>query len=88
MNQLKTREQVLQEFDQRGESISSWARAHGLPRQIVCDLLHGRVKGRRGKAHAAAVLLGLKQGVLPTKDAPRAQHEADGATLAFLEPSV
>lgn len=82
MNQLKSREQVLQEFDQRGESISNWARAHELPRQIVWDLLHGRAKGRRGKAHDAAVLLGLKQGVLLTKNAPRAQHDVGGATFA------
>ncbi|WP_369629290.1 MULTISPECIES: DNA-binding protein [unclassified Variovorax] len=77
MKQLKTREQVLQEFDERGESISAWARSNSLPRQIVCDLLHGRVKGRRGKAHTAAVLLGLKQGVLPVREAtPRpASHE-------------
>ena len=59
---LKTPEQVRSEFVRRGESISSWARARDLPSGLVFDVLSGRVKGLRGKAHRAAVLLGLKDG--------------------------
>ena len=64
MKQLKTREEILADFYRHGMSLSGWARTHNLPRQIVHDLLHGRCKGRRGMAHKAAVLLGLKDGVI------------------------
>lgn len=64
MTQLKTPQEVLADFDRHGMTISGWARAHNLPRQIVHDVLHGRAKGRRGMAHKAAVLLGLKDGVI------------------------
>lgn len=64
MKQLKTCEEVLVEFDRYGMSISGWARQHDLPRQIVHDVLHGRSKGKRGAAHKAAVLLGIKDGVI------------------------
>lgn len=60
--QLKTPEQVRAEFARRGESISSWASTQQLPTSIVFDVLSGRVKGLRGNAHRAAVLLGLKDG--------------------------
>jgi gp16 family phage-associated protein len=46
----------------RGLSISELARANGLPRMVVQDLLrpNGQLKGTRGQAHLAAVVLGLK----------------------------
>ncbi|NRO99329.1 DNA-binding protein [Paraburkholderia sp. NMBU_R16] len=61
---LKTRAQVLAEFDRCGESVSNWAAQHGIPRNTVSGLLQGRLKGRRGHAHKAAVLLRLKEGVV------------------------
>ncbi|WP_454844553.1 DNA-binding protein [Pseudomonas veronii] len=64
MKALKTREEVLVELDRCGMTISGWARKHDLPRQIVHDVLHGRSKGRHGAAHKAAVLLGIKDGVI------------------------
>lgn len=64
MKQLKTREEVMADFVRHGMTLSGWARAHNLPRQIVHDLLHGRSIGRRGMAHKAAVLLGMKDGVI------------------------
>lgn len=64
MKHLKTREEVLAEFNRYGMTISGFARKHGLPRQIVHDVLHGRSKGRHGAAHKAAVLLGIKDGVI------------------------
>lgn len=63
MKQLKSKEEILADFNRRGMTLSAWARAHDVPRQIVFDLLHGRAKGRHGMAHKAAVLLGLKDGV-------------------------
>lgn len=65
----KTPAQVRQDFDRRGQSIQGWAKAHGLNPNTVYQVLKGEKKGRRGEAHRAAVLLGLKDGVV---EAPRA----------------
>lgn len=43
-------------------SISEWARKNGFHQQVVRDLLNGKLKGHRGVAHNAAVLLGIKEG--------------------------
>jgi len=42
--------------------MAEFARQHGLQRQTIYQLLSGAKKGRRGEAHRAAVLLGLKAG--------------------------
>ena len=47
-------------FVRHGISQTAWARAHGLKRGIVVDLLRGKNKGRFGKSHEAAIALGLK----------------------------
>lgn len=62
---LKTPDQIKAEFANRGESLSAWAAQQRLPTSLIYDLLSGRVKGNRGNAHRAAVLLGLKSGELP-----------------------
>ena len=66
---LKTLEEVRAEFDRCGVSVSGWAVRHGIPRNIVNGVLQGRLKGKRGHAHNAAVLLGLKDGVVNRKEA-------------------
>lgn len=66
-----TRDQARQELDRRGISIAEFSRAHGLNPNLVSDLLAGRKKGLRGEAHRAAVLLGIKEGVIDdTADYP------------------
>jgi gp16 family phage-associated protein len=65
---LKTLEEVRAEFDRCGISISRWAVKHGIPRNIASGVLQGRLKGKRGHAHNAAVLLGLKDGVVNRED--------------------
>ena len=60
---LKSRTEVLEDFDRRGLSVAEWSREHELSRHIVYQVLHGKIKGRRGQAHKAAVLLGLKEGI-------------------------
>lgn len=47
-------------FDASGTTVTDWAKAHGFPREIVYALLSGRIRGRRGMAHEAAVALRLK----------------------------
>lgn len=45
-----------------GLSVSGLARANSLPRLALQDLLrpNGQLKGMRGQAHLAAIVLGLK----------------------------
>ncbi|WP_225775894.1 DNA-binding protein [Pseudomonas sp. Marseille-Q5115] len=57
-------EQARAELDRRGISIAEFCRQHELNKNLVSDLLNGRKKGRRGQAHRAAVLLGIKDGVI------------------------
>lgn len=59
---LKTREEVLADFANKGISIRGWAITNGLEPSIVNSLLKGRLTGRIGESHKAAVKLGLKHG--------------------------
>ncbi len=59
---LKTREEVLEEFARRGQSIRGWAKANGVAPGVAHGVLNGRLTGRIGESHKAAVLLGLKDG--------------------------
>ncbi|UXZ94585.1 hypothetical protein K3169_19750 [Pseudomonas phytophila] len=51
-------------LDRQGISIAEFARTHLPNKNLVSDLLNGRKKGRRGEAHRAAALLGIKEGVI------------------------
>jgi gp16 family phage-associated protein len=64
VNKRKTPEEVRAEFTRRGITIRSWSRANGISERVVYELLRGRFRGRYGQAHRAAVLLGLKEGVV------------------------
>ncbi|WP_426232893.1 DNA-binding protein [Pseudomonas sp. TWP3-2] len=59
-----TTEQARESLDRKGMSIAEFCRIHSLNNNLVSDLLNGRKKGRRGEAHRAAVLLGIKDGVI------------------------
>lgn len=62
MHALQPPEQARAVLDREGKSIAEFSRQHGLNKNLVSDLLNGRKKGRRGEAHRAAVLLGIKDG--------------------------
>lgn len=64
MHSLLTPEQARAALDREGKSIAEFCREHDLNRNLVSDLLNGRKKGKRGEAHRAAVLLGIKEGVV------------------------
>lgn len=72
MPAILTLEQARTQLDREGTSIAEFSRAHGLNKNLVSDLLNGRKKGKRGEAHRAAVLLGIKDGVVP-----HAEHGSD-----------
>lgn len=70
---LRTRQQAHAWLKSQGMSIASWARAHGLAPHVVHDLLGGHHVGSRGQSHDAAVLLGMKVGVVgPVAIGPQA----------------
>lgn len=56
----RNREEVRAEFDAHGASLTDWAKAHRFPRRLVSDVLNGRLQGKRGAAHRAAIALGIK----------------------------
>ncbi|MEY4592277.1 MAG: hypothetical protein RIR18_1172 [Pseudomonadota bacterium] len=60
--ELKTREAVVAEFARKGISIRGWAIKNGVDPSIANAVLKGRLTGRIGESHKAAVLLGLKYG--------------------------
>lgn len=62
--QLRTREEVREDFLRRGVTVAQFARDHGLKQGTVYQVLSGQKLGRRGEAHRAAVLLGIKRGVI------------------------
>lgn len=59
---VRTAEQVKKDFLRKGASISGWAVENGFMPSHVFNVLTGRNKGIRGKAHKIAVLLGMKDG--------------------------
>lgn len=61
---LKTADEVRDEFDRTGRTLADFAREHRLDYNTAHQVLTGAKKGRRGEAHRAAVLLGLKEGVV------------------------
>lgn len=63
MANVKTPQEIRQAFVARGETIQDWAIRHDLPPAIVYAVLAGKLQGKYGVAHQAAVLLGLKKGV-------------------------
>lgn len=62
--QLRTVAEVRADFSRRGLTIREWSRRNGISDQIVREVLRGRFQGKYGAAHKAAVLLGLKEGVV------------------------
>lgn len=61
---FESREEVRAELKRRGLSAPQMAAAIEVSPRILYAVLYGRHKGLRGQAHRAAVLLGLKDGVV------------------------
>ncbi|MDO5609460.1 MAG: DNA-binding protein [Pseudomonadota bacterium] len=67
---LLTADEARAELDRRGIAQAEFARQHNLPASTVYQVLAGHKKCLRGHAHKAAVLLGMKAGVID--DQPKA----------------
>lgn len=61
---LRSLEEIERELDRRGVSKADWAREHGIRPGVVYEIFSRRSSCKRGEAHRAAVLLGLKEGVI------------------------
>jgi gp16 family phage-associated protein len=64
---MKTAEQIRQEFEYSGQSIVSWAKENNFSVHLVYQVLLSNKIPRRGKSHDIAVQLGLKQGEINDK---------------------
>ncbi len=53
-----------QELERKGVSVAWLARQHNCKSSDIYPLLYGRNKGKRGRSHRIAVLIGLKDGVV------------------------
>jgi gp16 family phage-associated protein len=68
---LRTAEQAREWLRTNGVSASQFARDKGLSLDAVKEVLNGRSKANFGKAHAAAVALGMK----PTPEIATLSHK-------------
>lgn len=73
----KTPEEARAALDAMGVSVQEFAKAHGLHPSTVYEVLAGRRKGRRGEAHRAAVLLGIKSSGSHTKHCCSEEKQED-----------
>jgi len=60
----QARNQARQRLAVLGISAKDWAEQNGLTPSTVYAVLNGQKKCLRGEAHRAAVLLGIKEGVV------------------------
>lgn len=65
---LRSLEDVERELDRKGISKADWARKHGIKPGVLYEIFSRRSSCRRGEAHRAAVLLGLKEGVIEGRE--------------------
>lgn len=59
---LKRREKVREVLSKQGITLREWCFRNGVSRNLVNDIITGRISGRFNKGHRVAVLLGLKGG--------------------------
>ncbi|MBB2884441.1 MULTISPECIES: DNA-binding protein [Pseudomonas] len=60
----QARQQAREVLEKRGQSAKDFAVLHNLNPSTVYAVLSGQSRCRRGEAHRAAVLLGIKDGVI------------------------
>ena len=60
----QARQQAREALEKRGQTAKNFAELHKLNPSTVYAVLSGQSHCRRGEAHRAAVLLGIKDGVI------------------------
>lgn len=71
---IRTAAQAKAWLEHQGKSVQEFARENSIDPATTYQVLAGRKKGRRGEAHKVAVLLGMKDGIIPSE--PKLQIEA------------
>lgn len=61
---LKSPMEAKEGLARRGITVRSWSKENDLSERVVQQVLRGRLIGQYGQSHKAAVLLGIKDGVL------------------------
>lgn len=64
MSEIVKLEEARAALSRIGKTAADIAREVGVPREVVSNVLSGRLKGNRGDAHKVAVVLGLKEGLI------------------------
>ena len=67
MTGIRTAAQAKAWLEHQGKSVQEFAREHGVDPATTYQVLAGRKKGKRGEAHKVAVLLGMKDGIIPSQ---------------------
>lgn len=65
MASIRTAAQAKAWLEQQGKSVQEFARENSIDPNTTYQILSGRKKGMRGESHKVAVLLGMKNGLLP-----------------------
>jgi len=61
---LKTPAEAVADLRKRGLSIALWASRNRVSKLVAYSVLNGRNRGTLGEGHRAAVLLGIKEGII------------------------
>lgn len=77
MTGIRTAAQAKAWLDHQGKSVQEFAREHGVDPATTYQVLAGRKKGKRGEAHKVAVLLGMKDGIIPAQASASEEAERD-----------
>ena len=85
---LQTIEEVRNEFNRRGVSISAWARANQVSEQLTYQVLSGKKRCLRGQSHDIAVLLGIKAGEISSTVGVRLIFQPESARGGGAEGQV
>ncbi len=64
---IRTRNEIIEEFQVTGISLQSWARSNGFNPNLVYQILKSDQIPLRGQSHRIAVALGLKTGKIDQK---------------------
>lgn len=74
---IRTAAQAKAWLEHQGKSVQEFAREHSVDPATTYQVLAGRKKGRRGEAHKVAVLLGMKDGIIPAEPQRQVKTAAD-----------
>lgn len=82
---LRTADDVRAALRAQGVSVTQWAVANGFAPNLVFEILAGKRQCIRGKSHAIAIKLGIKDGDICTAPARALERPARRASAVAAE---